>query len=53
MKIKIIRLNGEVFMDGWYIKESDSGFYAKMSEGHHAYFKFPWKLFKYKIMEEK
>ena len=53
MKIEISRLDGEVFMIGWHMKETDSGFYAKMSEQSGAYFKFPWKLFKYKIMEEK
>ncbi len=52
MKIRISKLSGEVFMEGWHIKENETGFYAKLSKQHGAYFKFPWKLFKYEIMEK-
>ena len=53
MKIVVIKKNGEFFMEGWYLKENESGFYVKMSPNYGAYFKFPWKLYTYKTLEKK
>ena len=52
MKIKIIEHEGPFRQIGWHIKENDSGFWCYLGSDSQVPFKFPWKLYTYKIMEE-
>ena len=53
MKIKIDSLRDDWSHNGWLIEESESGFYAYLSETKQVQFKFPWKLYNYTPLEEK
>ena len=53
MKILINKKIGPWSLEGWYLKENESGFWAKLSPENRVEFKFPWKLYDYKKLEEK
>jgi len=53
VKIMIESHAGDFKQVGWYIKESDTGFYCYLDKDTDVSFKFPWKLYTYKQLEEK
>ena len=48
----ITQLEGSFKQRGWFIKENDTGFWCYLDPNNNIQFKFPWKLYTYKIMEE-
>jgi len=53
MKIMISKLDGLWKHKGQYIRENDSGFWCYFENNPSIPFKFPWKLYTYKKLEEK
>ena len=53
MRIVVESHKGDFKQIAWYIKESESGFYCCFDDNDDIQFKFPWKLYTYKKLEEK
>jgi len=52
MKILIKEINGPSVHRGWFIRENESGFWVYLFPDKDTEFKFPSRLYSYKVIED-